>query len=170
MPNTQKQDFVQNLREKVQKAKSITFVDYLGLSANAITDFRQKITKLNGETIIAKNTLLKIALKDEGMAETSELKGPTAAIFSYDDPISAIKTIYEFAGQNELPKVKFSFVEKTYTTESNLKILSTLPSREELIARVVGRMKSPLNGVVNVFGGTQRKFVTVLSRIAESKS
>lgn len=169
MPNQKNINTVKELKEKIAKSRSITFIDYQGLDVNSINEFRQQITDQNGETIIARNTLLKLALEEEGYKETSELKGPTAAVLSYEDPISPVKTIFDYAKKLDLPKVKFSFIEKVYTTEADTKVLSELPSKEELLAKVVGGLKSPLYGFVNVLGGTQRKFVTVLSRIAETK-
>ncbi|OFW63202.1 MAG: 50S ribosomal protein L10 [Actinobacteria bacterium RBG_19FT_COMBO_36_27] len=164
---------VESLREKVKKAKSITIMDYLGLEVNNINDLRAKITEKNADTVVAKNTLLKIALKEEGISSKeadAQLKGPTAAVFAYDDPISPLKVIFEFAKNFELPKVKFSFLDKTFTDASQVKILSELPSKDQLLAQIVGGLKSPLSGIVNVLGGTQSKFVTVLSRISEKKN
>ena len=172
MPNQKNLDTVQNLREKIQKSKSITFVDYLGLDVNNINDFRAKVREQDGESVIARNTLIKLALKEEGI-ETKEmeehLKGPTAAIFSYDDPVAYLKTIYEFAKEFELPKVKFAYIEGVFTEAAQTKTISELPSKEELIATIVGRMNSPISGIVNVLGGPRRNLVTVLARVAEEK-
>ena len=63
MPNQKTTDTIKNLKEKVKKAKSITFVDYLGLNVNNINEFRQQMTDENSESVIAKNTLLKLALE-----------------------------------------------------------------------------------------------------------
>jgi large subunit ribosomal protein L10 len=173
MPNTKNTELVQNLREKVRKAKSLTFIDYLGLNVNDINDFRAKMRELGAETEVTKNTLVLLALKEESV-DTSEmeqhLKGPTATIFSYEDPVSHLKTVYEFAKKLELPQIKFAYIEGNYTTAVQTETISELPSREDLIAKIVGGLKSPLSGFVNVLGGTNRQFVTVLSKIAESKA
>lgn len=172
MPNTKNIEKLEELREKVKQAKSITIVDYQGLNVNDINDFRQQIRDQEAETVITRNTLLMLAMKEEGI-DTSELEndltGPNAAIFSYGDPVAYFKTIYSFADKLELPKVKFALVEGAYTASEDVKVISELPSREQLLAQVVGGLKSPLSGLANVLGGTQRKFVTVLSRIAEEK-
>ena len=152
MPNTKKIQTVEELREKIKKAKSITFADYLGLSADNINDLRAKALENDTEVEVAKNTLLKVALKEENIDTDSlenDLKGPTAAFFSYGDPIAVIKTIFAFAQQTE--------------------ILSNLPSRDELIAQTVWGLKSPLSGLVNTLGGVQRKFVYALSAIKDKK-
>ena len=172
MPNQKNLDKVENLREKIKKSKSITFVDYLGLEVNNINQFRSKLKEQEADTDIAKNTLFKIALEEEGLngeEVARQLKGPTAAIFSYNDPVAYFKTIYEFAKEFELPKVKFSLIEGVFTSADKVEKISELPSKKELLAKVVGGIKSPLTGLVNVLGGNLRNLVTVLSKIAEKK-
>lgn len=172
MPNQKNIDTIKNLKEKVAKAKSITFVDYLGLNVNDINDFRQQMTDQKAESVITKNTLLKLALKDEGFESEEidqELKGPTAAIFSYEDPVAYLKPLYEFAKKLELPKVKFALIEGDYRDAEQVETISDLPSREELLAKVVGAMNAPLSGFVNVISAGQRNLVNVLSQIAEHK-
>ena len=100
MPNQKNTNTIEQLKEKVKKAKSITFVDYLGLKVNDINELRQQMTDQEAEPVIARNTLIKLALKEEGMeseAIDEQLKGPTAAIFSYKDPVAYLKPLYEFA-------------------------------------------------------------------------
>lgn len=172
MPNEKNLEKVESLREKVKKAKSITFVDYLGLEVNEINDLRAELKKQDAETEVAKNTLLKRALTEEGIESeeiTQQLKGPTAVIFSYSDPVAYLKSIYVFAKNFELPEVKFSLIAGAYTSAEKVKQISELPSREELLARMVGGFKTPLTGLVNVLGGGRRNLVTVLSKIAEKK-
>jgi len=173
MTNQKNIDKVNDLKEKLQKAKSITFIDYQGLDVNKINDFRQKMTDEEAESVVEKNTLLKLAMKDEGIDTKDfdqQLKGPTAAIFSYKDPVAYFKPLYDFIEEFELPKVKFALIEGAYTIAEKVEQISQLPSRQELLAKIVGGMKSPIAGIVNVLGGSQRNLVTVLSKIADSKS
>lgn len=172
MPNEKNKEKVEKLREKINKAKSITFVDYLGLKVNDLNDLRADLKKQDAETEIAKNTLFKIALNEEGIEKqeiNQELNGPTAVIFSYTDPVAYLKSIYQFAKEFELPQVKFSLIDGVFTPAEKVKQISELPSREELLAKMVGGFKSPLVGIVNVLGGGRRNLVTVLSKIAEKK-
>ncbi len=173
MPNQKNTNTIEQLKEKVKKAKSITFVDYLGLKVNDINELRQQMTDQEAEPVIARNTLIKLALKEEGMeseAIDEQLKGPTAAIFSYKDPVAYLKPLYEFAKKLELPKVKFALIDGAYTDAERVETISMLPSREQLLTQIVVGLNAPLSGFVNVIGGSQRKLVTVLSRIAEDKS
>jgi large subunit ribosomal protein L10 len=172
MPNQKNTNTIEKLKEKVAKAKSITFVDYLGLNVNDINEFRQQMTDQEAEPVIAKNTLMRLALKEEGFESAAideQLKGPTAAIFSYKDPVAYLKPLYEFAKKMELPKIKFALIEGAYTDADKVETIGQLPTREQLLTQIVVGLNAPLSGFVNVIGGSQRKFVTVLSKIAEDK-
>lgn len=172
MPNKENTDIVKSLKDKVSRSKSVIFTDYLGLSAQAVNELRARMKEADAEVVVAKNTLIKVALKDEKMDISqveNDLEGPTAAIFSFTDPISPIKALYEFAKKFELPRIKSAFIEGAYNTSSQVEIIKDLPSREQLLGQVVGGLKSPLSGFVGVLGGVQRKFVYALNAIAEKK-
>ncbi len=165
-------EIVADLRNKVAKSKSIIFTYYHGLTANNLNDLRSKLKAAGAETSIAKNTLLKIALKEEKqlMDEIEKgLKGPTATIFSYDDPVASIKALVEFAKKLELPKIKFALVEGRFMDEKEVAVLSTLPSKDVLISQIVRSMKSPLSSLINVMSGNKKKLVYALSAIAKKK-
>jgi large subunit ribosomal protein L10 len=173
MPNKENKNAVHDLKEKIAKAKSIVFADYLGLKADEINELRSQLAKQDTEVEVSKNTLLKIALREQGHDDESldkDLKGPTAAFFSYSDAIAPIKTIVEFAKNLELPKVKSAFVEGKYNNAQQVEVLSTLPSKEQLLAQVVGGLKSPITGFYGVMSGVQRKFVYALNAVKEQKA
>lgn len=172
MPNQKNIKTVENLKEKIKKAKSIVFAEYTGLNVNNINDLRAKIKEADGDTSIAKNTLTSIALNEENI-DTKPLKdtlqGQTAMILGYEDAITPIKALFEFIKEFKLPVVKAGIVDGKLTTAAEIETLSELPSKEQLLGMVVSRMKSPINGIVNVLKGSQRKFVYALSAIAEKK-
>lgn len=172
MPNKKNVEKVKQLREKISQSKAVVVADYHGLNVNQVNDLRAKLSEQGMEMNVSKNTLLSIALKEENM-EVKEfaqhLKGPTATFFAFEDPIAPIKILFEFNKEFESPVVKAGLIEGAYNDGDKVKILSELPSKDELIARVVGGMKSPLTGFVNVLGGTQRNLVYVLSAIADKK-
>lgn len=173
MPSDKNKQIVEELREKIRTAKSITIADHRGLSAEDINNLRTQIRESDSEAVVAKNTLLKIALKEEGVDVPElqkDLQGPTTAIFSYKDAISPIKAVFEFAKKLDLPKIKAAIIEGRYTNKSQVEEISKIPSKEELIARVVRGMKSPLLGITNTLGGVQRNFVYVISAIKNAKS
>jgi large subunit ribosomal protein L10 len=172
MPNDKNKALVKELREKVSKAKSIVFADYKGLDANKMNELRAQMQLQDTEVVVAKNTLMKIALEEEkydteGLKPL--LKDSTATFIAYGDPISPIKAIFDFVKKFELPKVKAGFVEKGFTTGAQVQAISTLPSKEQLIAQVLYGLKSPITGIVTVLGGSQRKLVYALSAVAKKK-
>lgn len=172
MPNLKNKQEVTVLLDKVAKAKSIVVTEYPGLKANLSNDLRAKMKELGAEITVAKNTLLKIALKEKGYDTTEiakDLKGANATLFSYKDPVEAIKGLFEFVKTTELPKIKSGFMDGAYMTAAQIVTISKLPSRLQLISQVVGTMKAPINGLVNVLGGTQKKLVYALAAIAKNK-
>ncbi len=172
MPNQKNTETVKVLREKVSKAKSIIFADFKGLAANNASDLRQQMHDQNAEVSVSKNTLLKIALNEEKVATDKleeHLKGNTVAIFSYDDAIAPLKPLVEFAKKFELLKIKAAVINGIFADAAQVDTISKLPSREQLIAQVIGTMKSPLSGFVNVLSGSKRKFVYAIKAIADAK-
>lgn len=172
MPSSKNIEIVNDLRQKIKKAKSIVFADYRGLKAEDINNLRSQIRDNNGETVVAKNTLLRTALKEENVNLENieaDLKGPTTAIFSYSDPVSPIKLVVEFAKKLELPKIKSALVEGTYASADKVEEISNIPAKEVLIARMLGGLKAPLSGLTNTLSGVQRKFVYALNAIKENK-
>jgi large subunit ribosomal protein L10 len=173
MPNQINKDIVSSLKDKVSKAKSVTFTDYIGLSANNVNELRRQLEENGSEMVVAKNTLFRNALKEQGVKDADKLdehlKGPTAAIFSYNDSVAPLKTIYTFIKNFELPKVKVGIFDGALTTAEQVEVISKLPSKDVLVAQLLGVLKSPLNGTVQVFSGVQRKFVYAVKAIADKK-
>jgi large subunit ribosomal protein L10 len=173
MPNQKNIQTVQNLKEKFSKATSVTFADYIGLSAKNAGDLRQKIKDGEGETLVAKNTLIKVAIEEstsEGLKKAKEdLTGQTLVILSYSDPIGPIKAIFDFTKDSESPRIKSAIVEGIYKDEQKVQEIKDIPSKEVLLARLVGSLNSPISGLVNTFSGVQRKFVYAIKAIADSK-
>jgi large subunit ribosomal protein L10 len=171
MPKEQNKEKVKDLKEKLTEAKSVIFAEYTGLNANRMNELRKQIRSEGAELNISKNTLMKIALSKENHNGdiAKNLKGQMMALFSYEDAISPLKKLVEFAREHETPSVRIGLFEGNVITAEKIVELSELPSKKELLARVVGGLKSPLSGIANVLGGTQRNFVYALSAIAEKK-
>src|SRR3989344_2030476 len=172
MPNQKNKEQVFALKDKISKAKSIVFTDYKGLNSNQANELRRKLSEEGSEIEIAKNTLLKIALKVSGY-EIKEVEktfeGSTAAILSYSDPISPLKKLFEFIKTAGLPKVKLGIFDGGFLPESDVETLSKLPSKEVLVSKLLSTFNSPIFGFVNVLSGTKRKFVYALNEITKKK-
>jgi len=93
---------------------------------------------------------LEVYIGEKGPEIDEQLKGPTAVIFSYQDPVAYLKPLFAFAKKLELPTVKFALIEGAYTAAEKVKAISELPTREELLAKVVGGLNAPLSGFMNI--------------------
>lgn len=163
---------VQSLDDKVSRAKTVAFVDYQGLTVNQISSLREKIKTGGGEVIVAKNTLMKKALAGQKFPDAGEnLTGPTATVFSYEDEVSAVKQVADFAKTlGGIPKFKFGFFGHDLLDAAGIEALSKIPSRPELQAKVVGALVSPICGIVNVLQANIRNLAVVLSEISKKQS
>ncbi len=167
-----KVETVQSLGEKVSRAKTMAFINYQGLTVNQISDLRDKIKTAGGEVIVAKNTLMKKALAAQDFPDTgSDLTGPTATVFSYEDEIAPIKQIADTAKVlGGIPKFKFGFFARDLLDLAGVEKLSTIPGRAQLQAKVVGSLASPLYGIVNVLQANIRNLAVVLNEISKKQS
>lgn len=170
MPSQKNLTTVSTLSEKLQKSKSVVLADYRGLSVNQQRKLRNQVKTSGGELIVAKNSLISLALKAEKYSLPADLTGPTLILFAYEDEIAPIKALVEFAKTNELPKAKLGFLAKEPLSADQIHQLAALPTRIELITKTVSTLKSPLNGIVNVLSGNFRKLVYALNAIKAVKS
>ncbi|OGE27604.1 50S ribosomal protein L10 [Candidatus Daviesbacteria bacterium RIFCSPHIGHO2_01_FULL_40_11] len=155
----QKQEQVAKLTEKLGRAKAVVFADYKGLNMKQLSDLRDKLREVNGEFTITKNTLLERALP------STNLEGPTATLFAYDDEISPIKILVKALKDVALGKVKSGIMGKDILDEAIILQLATLPTKNELRAKTVGVLITPLQGMVGVLQGNLRNLVYALNQI-----
>ena len=172
MPNSKNIEKLKDIKSKVGKANSILFSDFKGVNSKDLTAFREEIRGKGGEVLVSKNTLLKIALKENNTPEKASeaLEGQTVAILSYEDPLATIKSFFDFSAKVEKLKAKAGIFENKYLSEKELDALSKLPSKQELIGKLVGSMKSPIFGLVNTLNQTQSRAVYIFKAIADKKS
>ncbi len=174
MPVTKerKAKVLKELDEKFGKAKAIYFSNYRGLTVKKMTDLRKKLFKSKVDYMVAKKTLYRIAIKNNKLPEAPDnvLEGPVGAAFGYDDVIAPIKALYEFAKDAEKFEILGGLVEGRYISKAEAKALAMLPSREELLAKLVGSMKSPISGFHGVLSGVLRKFVYAMAAVRDKKT
>jgi large subunit ribosomal protein L10 len=170
MPSQKNLDQIKDLKDKLTRAKSVVLADYRGLSVSLQQDLRQKILDAGGELLVIKNTLLKIALKEENFDfETlvDSFTGPTITLFAYEDSVAPIKALAEFAKEHELPQIKAGFLSKDPLTKDQVEELAKLPTKLELLAKTVATVKAPLTGFVNILSGNIRNLIYALEAIKQ---
>ncbi|WP_427340801.1 50S ribosomal protein L10 [Caloranaerobacter sp. DY30410] len=166
----QKKQIVQEIKDKINRAQAVVLVDYRGLNVEEVNELRKKYREAGVEYKVYKNTLMRFAFKDAGLEEFNKyLTGPNAIAFSYDDPVSAAKVTSEFAKEHEKLEIKAGIVDGEIIDIDRVKELANLPSREVLIAQVLGGLNGPITGFANVLQGTIRKLVYALNAIKEKQ-
>ena len=165
-----KKEVVKELKEKIEKASVLILSNYTGFTVKEITELRKKLYQEESDYNVVKNTLLSRAVEEAGYPNLKEfLSGPTALLLGRKDPITPLKALVEFIKENEKGEVRAGVVEKTFVEKEKILEMAKLPSREVLIAKVVGGFKSPICGLVNVLQGTLRSLVYALNAIKDKK-
>ena len=167
MPNAKNLQQVELLKEKIAKAKSLAIVDYSGTSANDQVKLRTEVSQAGGEVLVAKNTLIDIAVGKGKL--TDSLEGMNAIVFSYEDAVAAIKSLFSFQKDSSKLEIKQGFMDDKVLSNSEVEALSKLPGKNELISMLINRLQSPATGLVNVLKAGPRNLVYALNAIAEKK-
>lgn len=168
MPSQKNQSQVTLLQEKLAKTKSVTIVDYSGTTVNDQVKLRSEISAAGGEMLVAKNTLIDIAIGRGKLRES--LDGMNAIVFSYEDAVAAIKKIFEFQKDTEKLTIKQGILDDKVLSPAEVEALSKLPGKSELMAMLVNRLQAPASGLVNVLKAGQRDLVYVLKAITEKNA
>jgi len=167
LTKVQKQKILKDLKEKVDRQKSMVFADFKGLKVKDLSDLRKEMKKKDCELKVAKKTLISAVLKEkkvEGI-NVKKLEGEIALGFGYQDEILPFKTLYEFSKRNENLKILGGLIGQQVIEQEKAVVLGQLPSREELLAKLVGSIAAPLSGMINVLQGNIKGLICVLKQI-----
>lgn len=170
MPRPEKVKIVEETKAIVSDSEIAIVADYRGLSVDQIGTLRDQLRE--GDTVckVLKNTLVSIALKESNVQFNDDLlAGPSMFIFGKTDPVFPAKVATEFAKKNEFFKIKGGFLNNKQIAAADIKNLANLPSREQLIAQVIGTMNAPIRGLVTVLSGPARNLVYALEAIKKQK-
>ena len=172
MPTQAKRESIDSLVELLKKSNAVFITEYRGLTVKKISVCRKNIRQAGGEMKVCKNTLMRIALTECGMIQAPELDfGPNGYVLSYGDVAAVAKAIRDFSKEkgNEALVVKGAILGGKLLTKEQVFALADLPSREQLLAQVVGTIAGPLRGLVTVLSGPARGLVTCLGQIKDKK-
>jgi large subunit ribosomal protein L10 len=169
MPTARKESAVQELRDKLSASQNLFLTDYTGLTVEEITKLRGELRKDGNTYAVVKNTLFRIAAGDLAKQLESFLTGPTGIVFAGEDPVAPAKALKTFADATKKVAVKAAFIDGKLVDAKQVATLASLPSKQELIAKLVGSLASPLRGLVTVLSGNQSGLVRVLNAIREQK-
>ena len=161
---------VESIKDALGDARSVVLNDFTGLSVEKLSQLR-KLCRENGiEYRVIKNTLAKRGIRGTSVEELeAHFAGPTAVAIDREGENVSAKILAKFAEENEAPKFKAGLVEGKVIDATEVLTLSTLPSREDLLARVLGGLQGPGNALASVLQGTLRNFMYAMNAIIEKK-
>ena len=172
MPSQRNVHGLAEIKHHLATAKAVILANYAGLSVADQTTLRAKLSAAGGEFLVAKNNLLKIALKEKLGDLPRELEdvlnGPTAVIFAESDAVTTAKALAEFIKDKDksLPEIKFGLLDDKILSIKDIETLSQLPSREQLLATLLAQLAAPAQALVRQINTPAQLLVYALEAIA----
>ncbi|MBI3577427.1 50S ribosomal protein L10 [Candidatus Gottesmanbacteria bacterium] len=170
MATQKKIDSVNQLTDKLAKAKSVVLADYRGLKHKQMEDLRKLLKKTEADFVVAKNRLMLRALGDKAESLKANLVDTTAILFSYADEVAPLKELAKFFKTAGVGKTKIGLLGGQTLSEADLTRLATLPSREMLLAQLVGQLNAPIQGLHYALSWNINKLVWALDGIKSKKN
>lgn len=162
---------VRDLTQTVVGAKSLFVFSVQGVPVTEMEGLRRALSAVSGRLTMVKNSLGRRALQQAGVGGLEPgLTGTSGFSTAPDDPVAVSKVLVTFATQHEGFTLRGAVVEGQPVPAAEIQVLAALPSREQLLAKVLGSLLSPMRGVVGVLGGVPRALVTVMDAIRQSKT
>ena len=165
-----KESLVASYRESLAVAKHAILVDYRGISVPQATELRDRIRDSGGEYLVVKNRLALLAIEGaeiEGLKEHFE--GTVAVAYTDDDPLALAKALATFSADVPAIEFKAGLVEGRTVVADEIRQIAELPGRDELIAKLLFLLQSPISRFVRALGAIPQQLVTVLDQIAKTK-
>ena len=153
-----KKAVVAEIKEKLVAAKSVVLIDYRGLTVAEVTELRNQCRKAGVEYAVLKNTMVSLAAKEAGIEGLDDyLKGPTAVAFGMEDAVAPAKVLTEFIKKTKKTEVKCGLLDGQILDAAGVEALAAIPSREVLIAKIMGSMMSAVSKFVYVVEAIRKK-------------
>ena len=170
MPTAKKEAAIGELKERLSTSENLFFTNYAGLTVADITKLRGELRKDGSSYSVVKNTLFSIAAGDELAKKLEQfLAGPTGVVFAGKDPVAPAKALKTFSNENKALEIKAAYIDGQVVDAAQVNALAALPPKDELIAKMIGSLASPLRGLVTVLSGNQSGLVRALNAIREQK-
>ena len=163
---------VQEIKDRFERAGSVVLVDYRGINVAQVTELRRQFRQAGVEYVVLKNTLVKRALGELNISAIDRLlEGPSAFAFGYNDPVAPAKVLDDFITKTKIEhlQVKGALVDGQFIDVSGVKALASLPSKDILIAKMMGSLNAPISNFVGVLSATLRSLVYALEAVRKQK-
>jgi large subunit ribosomal protein L10 len=167
----QKKKIVEGLTSRFEKATGVYLVDFETMNVEQVNKFRGELRKVNAEYVVAKNTLIAKALETiEGKEfPADKLKGQSGVVLAYDDPTVPSKVIKKAFEKDEKPKLKAALLDGQLFDGSQLKQIASLPSKEDMIAAIMGSLSAPASGIAGSMGALIRDIASMIEEVAKKR-
>ncbi len=166
-----KNEKIEYYKKQFENAKVAVVADYRGLSVEEITELRRGLQASESDLTVTKNTLCKVASKGTNFEAISELmQGPTAIAFGYGDEVGAAKVLAKFIKENKKGEILGAVLEGKVLNADEAKKLASMPSKEELYAKMLGSINSPASGIVYSINGVMSALVRAIDAVAKQKN
>lgn len=171
MPSIKNEEKLKAIKADLEGVQAMWVVDYRGLTVKETEALRRNVREADAQMKVYKNTLVEIGLKELDMPEMGDvLAGPSAFVFAEGDPVASAKALRDFAADNENLVIKGGIMDGQFVDAEGVIAIASLPSREELIAKLLGTLQNPLSQIVRVLNGPMESFARVVSAIEDQKN
>ena len=166
-----KSEKISQIKEKIEKAKVAIVTDYKGLSVEEITKLRRSIQKEDGDYMVTKNTLAKLAVKGtEYEILTDALTGPVAIAFGFEDQVAPAKALAKFIKESKKGEILAAAMDGKLLSAAEAKALANLPSKQEIYAKMLGCINSPASGIANSINAVMSSLTRAMAAVRDQKS
>ena len=171
MERAEKNAVVASLQEKLQKAQVTLLANPMGLTVAEVTNLRRQLRAVGGEFKVAKNTLARLAVVDTNYASmTPLLEGPNALVFGYSDPVSVAKVLVKYAEENKKLTIRGGVLDGKAMGAEAVSDLAKLPSREVLIAQLLGLLQAPASQLLRTINEPGARLVRLTDKLRAAKA
>jgi large subunit ribosomal protein L10 len=172
MNKTEKTEVISSIKEMIENSSAVYLTDYSGINVEDISRLRGEFRKEKVKYKVIKNTLFKRALDELGKYDklADHLVGMTGYVFATDNPVAPAKIIKKYHDDKQKLSLKACYIEDQFYEGSNLNMLAVLPSKNDLIAGILGSIKSPASGIVGALNAVTRNLANVVDQIAKQKA
>jgi large subunit ribosomal protein L10 len=170
LPTAEKQQLVEEMARSLEGVRGLFLADFSGMTVQSLSLLRRRCRDQNVQFRVLKNTLLKRALNARGITALDDhLAGPTSLVFSPVNEVAPARILVDFAREHERPRVKAAFVEEQLFDDEAVAALAKLPSREILLAQVLGTLVAPLTQFLAAVDATLRLPATMADVLEREK-
>lgn len=173
MNKNEKAEIISEVREMIDNSSAVYLTDYTGISVEEIGNIRNEFRKENVRYKVFKNTLFKRALDESGKFDklANHLVGMTGYVFATEEnPVAPAKIIKKYFDSTQKLSLKACYIESSYYDGSQLAELASLPTKNEIIAGILGSLQSPASGIVGAINAVMRDLVSVVDQISKKEA